>query len=210
MSKDLVTQIQTIAENQQKVFKKIEDTYATKEELENLPSGGEVDQTYNPESENAQSGKAVAEAMAGVNGTYELIETITLTEDVTSITRNTEPNGNAYSFKDVHIYFYWKNGIETGTAVILQVDCGNKNFSAFRSYNAAYNGSQSFVQTVYNHGKRFFIFSAASTNDRASNTYSAAIPIVTLTTDEPIDKITLTHTATFKAETEITIWGVRV
>ena len=50
----------------------IHETYATKEELEealeNIPTGEggtiTVDQTYNPESENAQSGKAVAEAVS--------------------------------------------------------------------------------------------------------------------------------------------------
>ena len=40
-------------------------------------SGGVVDQTYNPESENAQSGKAVAEAVTnaigGVNAVLNLI-----------------------------------------------------------------------------------------------------------------------------------------
>lgn len=39
----------------------IHNTYATKEEL------GVVDQNYNPESENAQSGKALAEALAELN-----------------------------------------------------------------------------------------------------------------------------------------------
>jgi hypothetical protein len=175
------------------------------EDIDNLAP----DQTYNPESQNAQSGKAVAEAIASVDGTYELIETITLTEDVTSITRNTEPNGNAYRFKDVHIYFNWTNGSTKGKSVTLEVHCGNKNFSAFRAYDYAYNGSKSFMQTVYNHGKRFFIFSDASTNVRAAHNYPAAIPTVTLTSDEPIDKITLTHAEAFKAETKITIWGVR-
>lgn len=45
-----------------------------------------VDQTFNPQSENAQSGKAVAEALANVGGgDWELIEDITLTEDVLQI-----------------------------------------------------------------------------------------------------------------------------
>ncbi len=47
-----------------------------------------IDQTFNPESENAQSGKAVAQAVADFVGNAEqlkLIKTITLEEDVTDI-----------------------------------------------------------------------------------------------------------------------------
>ncbi len=54
-----------------------------------------TDQTYNPESENAQSGKAVAEALSGakVNEKWELISERTLTEDaVVSITEDMNKN----------------------------------------------------------------------------------------------------------------------
>jgi hypothetical protein len=44
-----------------------------------------VDQTYDPESENPQSGKAVAEAVAGVGGEWQLLNDITLTEAVSRI-----------------------------------------------------------------------------------------------------------------------------
>lgn len=60
---------------------------------------GIVDQTYNPDSENAQSGKAVAEAVADKE--FELIEEITITEDTDVITRNTEPDGTAYNFSGI-------------------------------------------------------------------------------------------------------------
>ena len=64
-----------------------------------------VDQTYNPESENAQSGKAVAEAIATIDvdeGMYELIETIEVTE-AEVIRRDNEPDGTPYNFKRVFI-----------------------------------------------------------------------------------------------------------
>ena len=63
-----------------------------------------TDQSYNPESSNAQSGKAVAEALAtidvgGGDGKYELIESTTLEEAIKKITLEAEPNGNTYNFK---------------------------------------------------------------------------------------------------------------
>ena len=63
----------------------------------------EVDQNYNPESENAQSGIAVAEALRTLDKKYELIETITLTEAVQQISRTSEPDGKAYNFKKLAI-----------------------------------------------------------------------------------------------------------
>lgn len=48
-----------------------------------------IDQTYNPESENPQSGKAVAEALATGGGNYELIEEITVSEE--AIVQRTYP-----------------------------------------------------------------------------------------------------------------------
>lgn len=62
-----------------------------------------IDQNYNPESENAQSGKAVAEALRTWDKKYELIETITLTEDVQQISRTSEQDGRAYNFKKLAI-----------------------------------------------------------------------------------------------------------
>ncbi|MBQ9977167.1 MAG: hypothetical protein IJP21_01070 [Clostridia bacterium] len=44
-----------------------------------------VDQEYNPESEKAQSGKAVAQALTAVGGTWERIVDITTTEEATGI-----------------------------------------------------------------------------------------------------------------------------
>ena len=61
-----------------------------------------TDQTYNPESKNAQSGKAVAEALANVGGgnngkgTFTTIADITLTEEV-----NTIICADANSFADI-------------------------------------------------------------------------------------------------------------
>ena len=73
-----------------------------------------VDQTYNPESANAQSGKAVAEAIkninndgtnAGVGGgsgdNWELINKITTTEDVKRIMCTMDSSGKQFLLKKV-------------------------------------------------------------------------------------------------------------
>ena len=59
-------------------------TEADKEEIANMAKP-EIDQAYNPESENAQSGIAVAEALANTGGNWEKIVDITTTEEVNGI-----------------------------------------------------------------------------------------------------------------------------
>ncbi len=61
-----------------------------------------IEQDYNPHSLNAQSGKAVTEAVLYGN-TYELIERINITEDLEAVLRSCEPNGNTYRFKKLFI-----------------------------------------------------------------------------------------------------------
>lgn len=65
----------------------------------------DVDQTFNSESENAQSGIAVAEAIEPFDRAYELIETITTTEQINKLTLNTEPNGTPYNFKKLFMKY---------------------------------------------------------------------------------------------------------
>lgn len=65
-----------------------------------------IDQTYSPDSENAQSGKAVAEAVGGKadKEEWEQITEITLAEDaVVSIT--TDKDGNSFALKKIYIRF---------------------------------------------------------------------------------------------------------
>ena len=66
-----------------------------------------VDQTYSPESTNAQSGKAVAEALTTVGSNdFELIGDLTITEDVAEVVWNTTDSGEPLTnYKDFFIYF---------------------------------------------------------------------------------------------------------
>lgn len=70
-------------------------TEADKEEISNMAKP-DVDQTYNPESENAQSGKAVAEA---VTEKWEKIVDTTLTDGDAVLNVTTDMNGGTFALK---------------------------------------------------------------------------------------------------------------
>lgn len=57
--------------------------------------------------------KAARERM-GVDKTYELIEEITLTEEVTQLIRNAEPNGTAYHFRNMYVNIITPQAKENG------------------------------------------------------------------------------------------------
>lgn len=57
--------------------------------------------------------KAARERM-GVDKTYELIEEITLTEEVTQLIRNAEPNGTAYHFRNMYVNIITPQAKEEG------------------------------------------------------------------------------------------------
>lgn len=165
----------------------------------------DIDQTYSPTSENAQSGKAVAEALAAFGGEYELIETITLEEAVKTITRNTEPSGKAYSFKDVFIKFSW-NTTDTTKWILLEISADVKKADAFRDLMQGVGTS--WVQTLNCYGKRLFLFSNRSTNTSYAQ-YGAQIPIKYLDSNKPIDALKIQYQTEMPVGTVIEIWGVR-
>lgn len=104
-----------------------------------------TDQTFNPTSENAQSGKAVAEAVANVSGgsaekEWELIEDITLTEAVIQINI---PKTKLQGIKELHISAYI---IPADTSVTKQnIDFGVSGKSYWR---AQVNCSQGRIYVV--------------------------------------------------------------
>ena len=167
----------------------------------------ETDQIYNPESKNAQSGIAVAEALEPINNQFELIETITLEEAVIEITRNAEPNGKAYSFKDIYIKFKWVNGADSNQAVRATIYSDARNAYVFRAITPI-NNSISWIKTIYQNGQRLFILSDATTNHGYGN-FNAYIPVLMLESTKPIDEITIGHATELRAGTKIEIWGVR-
>ncbi len=169
----------------------------------------QIDENYNPESDNAQSGKAVAQALSSVvNDKYELIETIEVTEEgVSAITRNTEPDGAPYSFKDVFISVKWNSSKEDTAAIRLNIKSGEKSREFFSATaKATTNAAYTFVRTlrVYNH--ILCVFPATTTNLRVGS--SLTVPIGYIESEKPIDELTLAF-ASFPIGAVIEIWGVR-
>ena len=83
-------------------------------------SGLQIDQSYNPESENAQSGIAVAEALEFSKANdFEVIAEGELTEAVNSIKITTDKNGNPLALQDIFtIYFYSPKAEKTNYTTI--------------------------------------------------------------------------------------------
>ena len=89
-----------------------------------------IDQNYSPESENAQSGKAVAQAISTISGdkAFEKIATITVAPDTdgtlpTKIIFSADDNGLPFELTD--LYCNIKAGITNGATSRIQVKANN-------------------------------------------------------------------------------------
>lgn len=87
--------------------------------IANLP----VDQEYNPESEKAQSGKAVAQAVDTVipNG-FEVVAEGELTEAVNSILVTTDKNGDALNLQDIISFYFYSPKAEKDNYVTIKLN----------------------------------------------------------------------------------------
>ena len=98
---------------------------------------GFVDQAYNPESENAQSGKAVAEAIEGLSNAWEKIADITTTEETNGIMASVEEFPDIANCKEFIIRVRFpKNTTSTDEKVSLgasRVSIGD-NIGFFQTY----------------------------------------------------------------------------
>ena len=143
-------------------------------------------------------------------GKYELIETITVVpEDEKSISRNIEPNGKAYSFKDVFISIEWKTTMDTTTSLSFYITADGKTCYSFVSVPKVNNTStETHIRTlrIYNHITTLFYYTTSNVGQ--ANTPSMSMRY--LETDKPIDEIKLTtNDKNFPVGARINIWGVR-
>lgn len=189
--------------------------YFTNEDIAslNIPT---VDQTYNPESENAQSGKAVAEAISEKQ--YELIEEITLTEDTQTITRTQEPNNNAYKFKNILAIVEIQGTNEDGYIL-----CDNRlnkkglnpngltidNFYTWATLSGIVGKTRIFVETKQENGLYRIYFNYPYTNSGSPDKSIRISNSSILAPDSYINKFILTKNPTFSVGTKISIYGVR-
>lgn len=116
------------------------------EEIEKLKKSNIVDQTFDRNSENAQSGKAVAEALAGVGGEkpWRVIEDITLTEAVNPIYFDVE---KLRTYKELHIEAYIVPTDTTVTSQVVQFNDGAPLFQV--NVNCKSTGKIYIILDVY-------------------------------------------------------------
>ena len=150
---------------------------------------------------------------APVDGSYELIETITLTEDTASIVRTQEPDGTPYSFIGLKVLAIVSTGTETGSGTAI-FRYKNSNIlsigsAGYIATNARYwfiwakleNGAWNFERTSGNGGQWDTALGANTTSElRLQNQY----PLI----DELIINAT-TSGVPFPAGSIFRIYGVR-
>ena len=120
----------------------------------------DIDQTYNPESENAQSGKAVAEALKtiDVGGVeYELINTIKVAPDEngnlpTSIIFTKDSNGKPFELTDFCLNAVFGSTDGNSSRVSMKVNdgptFGNANLSLLTTLKSWYCNWINFGETT--------------------------------------------------------------
>lgn len=191
------------------ILKKCDDVANIAKDIEDRANAGEFNGKDGDDYVLTDADKAEIAGMVEVEEkTYELIETITLTEDLTAITRNAEPNGTPYSFKDIYILFIWANGAPSKKWIKLNLIAGGESTFVFRTYSYAEKSSRSWIRTIAHYGQRIFVMSDATTN-LGYGEYWAQIPVATLGSDHPISNITISHEVGMPAGTKISIYGVR-
>lgn len=105
----------------------------------------------------------LAQQLHALEPQYELIETITLTEEATAISRSTDPEGNAYNFSALSVYIETPAVAEAKT---LTIGCkhsgGNLGyFNASKGLNTSENATffriyndRGLVEQYYGSGSR--------------------------------------------------------
>lgn len=150
--------------------------------------------------------KAARERM-GIDKEYELIEEITLTENVMQISRNAEPNGTAYAFEAVAIKI---NRTNTGVGGVFVYDGSTVLGWSYIAQTGKYFGCETFPLHGYWQNYRY----SASSGHNDYNSISPAGHSRFLT----IKKITCAHIDSiliksdsdgFDTGTTIQIYGVR-
>lgn len=132
-------------------------TLVDKMEIANMVNV-DIDQTYNAESENAQSGKAVAEALLTIpqgnekQKQYELINTITVTPDTdgslpTDVIISTDSEGNTFELTDFYINI--TAGFTTGSNNGLYMYLNVLNEAALMNAPVNFNNTLRKVRVIY-------------------------------------------------------------
>lgn len=182
-----------------------------------------VDQIFNPESENAQSGKAVAEAVSNKadNEEWEQINSITLEEDSIPII-STDMNGNSFNLKKFMIIVWHEAKTENtvGNCIWLHANTPNSGGYKYALQSQSYKGN---VQSTHRFdGELWYYWNirahAAQGHYAAPSNMAYAYLTVPygcryefMEYREPITgfRVTFGTGGVLNAGTRIEVWGVR-
>ena len=161
--------------------------------------------------------QAAARKRIGLPGDYELIEEITITESINSITRETEPDGTAYNFKKIVVVATSPKGTFESFTMYCKFYSGNKYVQGYTQHSsnetyykrALYQGYLDGNRMVFENTEQSFTYTTQSSSggDSASLKKSQDVTI----TDSNITKIVMlcSNSKTIASGYLIQIYGVR-
>lgn len=180
-----------------------------------VPAGGEAGQVLAKHSNEDQDLEWVTPS-----GSYELIETITLTEATASITRDTDLNGNAYDFHDVVVKI--SNGGVDITALkwwLLKISFDSEvihldynNFQYMRSWinSTMPANTVAWGGTITTNGLTNILITPFTTNPGTISVFAAGVSAqAVLRGNAKVNKVEIQHEVGFPAGSVISIYAIR-
>ena len=178
-----------------------------------------TDQTFDPESENAQSGIAVAEAVSGKadKEKWELINELTLTEDAIVII-SADLNGNPFALKKFQLDFQTSAVADSTEKSQIWLHACKEGTSTYLPFAHTYTGVSKnkigyghFVGELFGH---WYSLNEHSSESREGFNYAATFPFGVRSESRhnlPLTKLKLTYGygGALPIGTTIKLWGVR-
>ena len=151
--------------------------------------------------------KAARERM-GVDKAYELIEEITLTEKVTQLIRNAEPNGTAYHFKKMYVNIVTPQAEEKGSIYLMFNNALiGLAFNSITSQRPEGGIAQIYANVVDGFLDGYGV--GAPNVSTSSNLIRYVTPVNTPSGIAAIDSMKIQATVDIPVNTNIKIYGVR-
>lgn len=135
---------------------------------------------------------------------FELVEEITLAEDTVTITRNTTPSGEAYSFKKMLVLFDMPSGNSGNAYTWFKPNPAPSQYASVAYILLNYTRG-----AIYIEANNSFVYTIGIS---APGEYSSVVKsgnILANNVSYKIDNLRLSANGTFKAGTKITVYGAK-
>lgn len=152
--------------------------------------------------------QAAARERMGVDKTYELIEEITLTEEVTQLIRNAEPNGTAYHFRNMYVNIITPQAKKNGVIYSLF----NNILIGLALGSITSKFTEGGIAQIYAHTANGFLDGygvGAENQSTSSNLVRYLTPLNVPSGISAINSIKILATVNIPINTNIKIYGVR-